>query len=474
MTALGIRYLLGCAVSSDATRQRCEFPPHIGRVFMSMAAAHFETQGGPEERRALEWIESQGAPYMSVPEFAERRPSRGRPPVETYVPVNDKHGGVVARSRQARGFPTARLYDDKLFLMWDADAPEQIRSALDRLCSKVTRIGHSSSLVQMWVVDPPEELRATLIPDELFSQTRMRVVEPGTLAYLEKSFAREERPRLARWHGYREARQDSKAAVHASAFDSRLIVFEKTEGRLLGLESTLQLTSALRNAAMKALPEGASPEWLSGHQPEGAPSLKPHVAFFPLPFVDAPYADGHILGLAMAIPREIRSDEARRVIGPLLFDGQSGQEHTIRLWRKDGFWEWHLRREIREYPPTALRPKTWTEASCIWASVTPIVLHHHPKKNRDGDVERILSEAFVSAGFPKPKALFIRPVSIFEGAPHARSTPDFTEGGAGLCRYQTHAVAVFDQGVEGPVLVGRGRYRGYGLCRPVRPELERT
>ena len=54
MTALGIRYLMGCAVSSDMTRQRWEFPPHPGRVFMAMAAAHFETGEDARERRALE------------------------------------------------------------------------------------------------------------------------------------------------------------------------------------------------------------------------------------------------------------------------------------------------------------------------------------------------------------------------------------------------------------------------------------
>lgn len=61
----------------------------------------------------------------------------------------------------------------------------------------------------------------------------------------------------------------------------------------------------------------------------------------------------------------------------------------------------------------------------------------------------------------------VQPVSWFEGAGHARSIPEFTEGGNGLCRYQVHVAVKFPVKVEGPVLVGRGRFRGYGLLRPL-------
>lgn len=473
MTALGIRYLIGRAVSSDMTRQRPEFPAHPGRVFMAMAAAHFETQGDDEERKALDWIEQRAvAPSISSPGYWERQSSQRRLPLETFVPVNDKHGGIAGRSRQSRSFPSVRLDEENVFLIWDDDAPEDIRGALDRLCTKVTRIGHSSSLVQMWVVDPHEQIRPTFTPDRFFSERRMRVAEPGTLASLEIAFARGEAPRLARWEGYREAKQEHPSASLQGPFDPTLIIlYKESECRTLGLESTLQLTSALRNAAMKSLPEGQSPEWLSGHQPDGGPTMNPHVAFLPLPFVDARFADGHILGMAIAVPKLVSPDEARQNLGALLFNPNTGDERTIRLWR-NGVWEWKLRREARDRPPLTLRAETWTEASCVWASVTPVVLHHYPKKHRELDVERIVAEAFVSAGLPPPKSLRVRPTSVFEGAPHARSLPEFTEGGANLCRYQTHVEAAFDRPLQGPVLVGRGRFRGYGLFRPVRPRLE--
>ena len=467
MTALGIRYLTGCAVSSDMTRQQ-EFPPHPGRVFMAMAAAHFETEGDEGERGALEWMESQvEAPHLSFPEFSRRVSSRPRVPLETYVPVNDERSGVavVKRGRQPRSFPTVRLFDDKVFLLWNADAPEQVQQALERLCAKVTRIGHSSSLVQMWVLGEGEQIRPTWIADEEHGERRLRVPEPGTLEYLERTFLEGKRPQLARWHGYRDERTPTTRPIEGP-FDSDVLVLQKMDGRSLGLESTLQLTGALRNAAMKAFGGGETPEWVSGHQPDGPPTVQQHAAFFPLPFVGVPFADGHILGLGMAIPKNVSRDEAKAVLGPLLFDGETGEERTIRLWRNDKFWEWTLERETRDRPPKALRGDTWTRASRVWGSVTPVVLHHYPKKNRDDDAERIVLEAFESAALPRPAKVSIRSVSVFEGAGHARAVPPFTEGGEGLCRHQVHVVAEFEELLKGPMLVGRGRFRGYGLFRP--------
>jgi CRISPR-associated protein Csb2 len=54
MIAVGIRYLTGWSMATDsADRQRAEWPPHPDRVFMALAAAHFETDGEDNERAAL-------------------------------------------------------------------------------------------------------------------------------------------------------------------------------------------------------------------------------------------------------------------------------------------------------------------------------------------------------------------------------------------------------------------------------------
>jgi CRISPR-associated protein Csb2 len=510
MTTLGIRYLTGCSVATNlAIPRRPEWPPHPGRVFMAMAATYFETRGEESEREALEWLENAGAPAVSA---SDHQP---RSFVETYVPVNDtldKDSGAAFRKRQPRSFPTCRPDQDSVYLIWGSDVPEHLRGGLERLCSKVTRIGHSSSLVQMWVADRASRVDAEWRPSGGTVGQQMRVAEPGTLAYLKRAFNQEAieryqrlseamdvargkektkirkemaelfpegqptaaRPKLPRWQGYaRSTRKTEDSPVGHGPFDPELIILRRNdESRVLGLEATLQLTSALRDAAMKAAGENV-PEWLSGHQPDGKPAQRPHAAFFPLPFVGAKYADGHVMGLAIAIPRDLhlqgesRDEALRRIIGSLLFHETSGEEKTVNLWRGDA-WEWKLEREKRDYPPLTLRAKTWTGPEQHWASVTPVVLHHYPKRKRDGDVERILLQAFESARLPAPVEMRVQPVSFFEGAGHARSVPQFTEGGENLCRYQVHVAVKFPFSVGGPVLVGRGRFRGYGLFRPVR------
>ena len=501
MTALGIRYLTGSCFATDLADPRSpEWPPHPGRVFMALAAAHFETRGDEYERRALEWLEEVGAPAISASDKEVRSFA------ETYVPVNDKHGGIVSRARQPRSFPAARPYRDSVYLLWHAEIPQALRGALEQLCGKVTRIGHSASLVQMWVVDEPENISLDWLPRDATAAYHMRVAEAGTLQYLRASFNQEAievhaalaeaaetakgkektrlkkqlteqfpegppaatRPRLTRWQGYAQRQQaEGPPLIEAGPFDPNLIVLTKQdEARMMGIEATLQLTSALRDAAMKAAGD-AVPEWLSGHQPDGRPATNPHAAFFPLPFVGARHADGHIMGLAIAVPRSVenRDDNLRRTIGALLFDDE-GNDRTILLWRGNA-WKWKLQREKREYPPVTLRTATWTRPEREWASVTPVVLHHYPKRNRENDVLRILFEAFASAGLPEPVEIRVQPVSLFTGAGGVRSLPEFTEGGEGLCRYQVHVVVTFPCKVQGPVLVGRGRFRGYGLFRPV-------
>jgi CRISPR-associated protein Csb2 len=478
---------------------------------MAMAAAYFETGGDPEERKALEWLEAQELPEICATEHHERTL------VGVYVPVNDKLS--LPRGRQERVFPTARPYRDTVFLRWRTDAPSEIREALDRLCGKVTRIGHSSSLAQMWIErgDAPEG--ADWVSEELAGslgeEKRLRVAERGSLQYLEREFNGEarakygemaetlgkakgkektqlkknvaaifpqgepdfNRPKLTRWAGYARRRSEEVREEEAlrGFFDAEsVVVLGKITGERLGLESTLQLTGALRNAAMKAAGDKV-PEWLSGHAANGTPTKRPHVAFFPLPFVDNEHADGHVLGLAMAMPREADADrDLRRAIGALLFD-KEGADRTICLWKSLGkgdreheVWRWELRRTTGQETRAGLRLHQWTRPSRLWASATPVVLHHYPKKNRDNHVVEIVGEAFLSAGLPKPVKIAAQPVSYFRGVGHAMEMPDFSEGGENLCRYQTHVLVEFERAVEGPVLVGRGRFRGYGLLRPVR------
>lgn len=460
MIALGIRYLTRRCVALNANKTEVEWPPHPGRVFMALAAAHFESpEPAPAEREALRWLERQVSPAISETALEGQRTG-----VEGYVPANDSAGGIVGRARSARRFTSKYVGDAPVLLRWDAEPSPEVRRALDSLCARVTRIGHSSSLVQMWLTDPGgEDLNwrpVGFAPDA----KNMRVASGGALSSLESAFAQQERPRLTHWQPY-AALVGARPRPAVGPFRSDIIIFAADSGGTrLGLASTLQVTSALRSAAMKLSLQQPPPEWLSGHTQGGDPSALPHCAFFPLPFVGGEHGDGHLQGVAMAIPGGLADEQLRPVLGPLLFDAE-GEDRALSLWCKE--WRWTVRRETSSLPDYNLRAASWTGPSRFWASVTPVVLHHYPKPNRAGDVERIIHEAFRSAGYPEPERLAVRPASAFRGAGHARELPVYDEGGPGMCRYQVHVTVRFAEPVAGPVLVGRGRFRGYGLLRPV-------
>ena len=297
MIALGIRYLTKYAVATDLARQLPEWPPHPGRVFMAMVAAHFETEADPEERRALEWLEETLPPALRASDADDRTSTRA------YVPVNDVHGGIIRRPRQDRAFPRTRPHDDCVYLIWAAEPTVEARAALARLCAKVTRVGHSMSAVQMWVAPAGQEPEPNWLPGTMRQHVRLRVPEAGTLRSLEVAFngkaiqeydllaeslatatgrqkarlknelqmkfpdgpPEPKRPQLGRWQGYsRPTAGADDQPVFDGPFDENFVVLSKTEGPTLGLESTLQLTGALRNGALKAAGLEV-PEWLSGH-----------------------------------------------------------------------------------------------------------------------------------------------------------------------------------------------------------------
>ena len=86
-----------------------------------------------------------------------------------------------------------------------------------------------------------------------------------------------------------------------SVFDPRIVVLA-IQGRRVTLPTTLKLTAALRGLLMRECRLQPPPEWFSGHRHDGKPTVSPHMALAPLPFVGAPHADGRIMGMALILP----------------------------------------------------------------------------------------------------------------------------------------------------------------------------
>jgi CRISPR-associated protein Csb2 len=109
-----------------------------------------------------------------------------------------------------------------------------------------------------------------------------------------------------------------------------------------------------------------------------------------------------------------------------------------------------------------------------FATVTPIVLDRYLKEKgeaRQIEIATVIAAACRYIGLPQPKEVVADKHSAIEGVPSAYPSgkspgwmgwrlPSSLAG-----RQLTHAVIQFSEPVEGPVLLGAGRYLGLGLCR---------
>ena len=465
---------------------------------MALVAAHFETEPEetePEERtawrgerHALEWLEALPHPEIHCSDADTRRT------VTAFVPVNDTRSSrnknpmkaglsllPELRTRQARSFPVAVPHDPEVYFAWDVAALPEHLGSLEDLAAKVTRVGHSASLVHAWIQDKPpsRDALSRFEPTEGAAELRLRVSGPGRLDALCAQYAAGKRPTSALWQPYRRGSPPGESVSPShTVWDSVPFVLRRHAGPQLPLEATLRVTRALRDMLMKSWSDrtqGTPPEWISGHRPDGSPSETPHAAFFPLPDVGHRHADGHLLGLGIGVPRDAGTAPVSEAINPLLYDETTGEMRQVRLTLGE-LGEWSVGTADGFYPATAraLRPEIWTSddaPSRQWATVTPLVFDRHPKKHADGDeweqTETMIGEACEHIGLPAPSEVVVSPVSMFAGVPHSRAFPPLVRKD-GSARNHTHAGITFEEPVVGPVLLGAGRYRGYGLCRPLR------
>lgn len=534
MFGIGIRYLNGWAMAAadGANKMRAEWPPHPDRVFMALAAAWFETGQEQAEGEALRWLESlENLPGIAAPEAETREIVTCYVPVNDSELAGEtkcqktlrkaapsvkelKETGLAVavefRPRQERSFPVAIPHGIQfeeipcVYLVWPNVVPEQYRDPLAAVCRKVISVGHPASLVQMWLADSPPI--PTLVAQNGITRHRLRVFRPGKLDYLadkcgrnkhiafvDNLWAKEQnsskpqeisklqrerknylygiveslRPDQTEWVGYDTPVREPVAKAAGSIFDPRLLVFVLS-GKKVPLTATLRLTEALRGTLIAGTPQPV-PEWLSGHAPDGSCSKKPHIAFLPLPFIGREHADGHLMGMGIALPRDLEPIEAGRVLEPWLRDAHGVPKSHILF---NGKWfECQIRLKSHETPAVSLCSEIWTRRAATWGSVTPVVLDRHfdGKDKWERAVESV-KDACVRIGLPRPSKVLLHPVSIFEGVPRSNEFPRLIRKKDGGRMHHTHAVVIFNEEIEGPVIIGAGRFRGYGVCRPLSQE----
>jgi CRISPR-associated protein Csb2 len=416
------------------------------------------------------------------------------------------------RGKQGRTYPTVVPDEATVWFVWPDAAPsEEHRHAIDRLLARVGRVGHSSTLVACRsAISAPSP---TWIPGGDGAEKRLRVPRAGLIDRLEVAFRSHlgSEPRLlpAAMVGYRRSSTTlTEPAAPIPLLGGDWFVLGITGRRPPSAGRALDVARAARKALL-AHGDQPAPEIVSGHQRPTAgddsptpPLDQPHLAVVPLLSAGHPYSDGAVLGIALVLPAHCSEEERSSVERAvrtwsdagfeLLLSGRSGGS-SIRQVLEDLGLDRAAGNESSWFDADlAVRRRTttrgyWCRQARRWLTVTPIALDRFPGNLRSPDqrvrdradleAKASIARACSFAGLPGDANVTIRldsPLSGLPGAPsgrqpgsngHGRLFPSY-QTGSGTPRVCVHAEIVFEVPVRGPVLVGAGRYFGYGLCLP--------
>ena len=475
---LEIEFLTGvCRAAREPGDDRPDWPPQPDRVFSALVSAWAVRGERSAERLALEWLEEQPPPKLRASTHSVRTAP------DVFVPPNDakrsktteKYLRVLPdqRPRQARRFPVARPEDPLVEFVWPALPEPGALEALNAVASCVGYIGHSASLARCrFLASDTGRLDRKLVP------ARRRVYR-GRLRELEEAHRmRPDRPVVrpgAPVPGGEHAKDESAPDW---------LVLEAVEGEVPDIRAAALLARLLRQALMSGYSRSgradAIPEVVSGHDSDGAPLRCPHLAIVPMAFVGSAHADGRVFGFAVVPPRGeflARIDGFRAAFEAVAPYRTSEQRRVLTLKgsplrRSLGLTPVRVEGSVRR----SLSPSPYLQKSRVWASVTPMVLERHLKSRDDVEVRELVALACEHAGLPRPELerLQVGKHSAIEGTPAAwpvTGQPPWTgwrRPASLTSRQLAHVVIRFDRDVQGPVLLGAGRFTGLGLCRGMR------
>lgn len=472
---LKIEFLTGvCRATRGPGDEAADWPPQPDRVFSALVSAWAVRGELNEERAALEWLEAQPVPDISASGYT----SRTSPDV--FVPPNDPAASNNAkkyirvmpdrRPRQPRRFPVAWPEDPNVRIIWPTVPGASVHEALNALASCVGYVGHSTSLARCrFSVEDSRNWRTRGIPAN-------RNIYPGRLGELEAAYrSRPHRPVIRPGAPvYTERLLESEASAD-------WLILEVIRGKVPDIRAAALVCRLMRHTLMAGYQKAgrgcAIPEEVSGHLSDGKPTRDPHLTIVPMPFVGSHNADGRVLGLALIPPlsqtlasiegfrdafeavAQYRADLQRRV---LRLEGVPLREP---LWLSPAP-EDRMRKK-------SLLPDLYIGNSRYWASVTPIVLDRHLKRGDESEIRELIANACRNSRLPCPdlKRIRVGKHSSFAGVPPARPSraeppwarwkvPDSFKS-----RTLVHAAIDFEQKIDGPVLLGAGRFTGLGLCR---------
>ena len=413
--AVQIEFLVTPQLADPASPQYGEWPPAPDRVFQALVATAAETG---KDLRILGHLES--APDIQATDATITRAPR------RYVPDNFRRSDRYHQGA-ARYLPTVLPESPVVTYVW-RNVPAEAVASLRAIVEQLSCVGRAASLVRGTLVEA-EAVEVTWIPGA-HGEVALRVPHPGRLDELCAAYEAGLHAPTAAAAGYRRA-----AALYPSTEWGDLLVVRPE--RQLAMAQTARWADKMRRAVMSHAGEDV-PAFIHGH------GVHRHVAWAAIPDVGHTYASGMILGLGCWLPADATLAE-RGLVGSLL----------LRVSDLEG-----IRLQLDPVGLKGLQASTWSRASRVWATATPMALDRWPKNKRPA--EDIVRQSLAGLGLPEPLRVACANLPSVKGAVNARNYPARNGN-----RFITHAVIEWERPVVGPLLIGADRYFGSGLCRPL-------
>jgi CRISPR-associated protein Csb2 len=230
------------------------------------------------------------------------------------------------------------------------------------------------------------------------------------------------------------------------------------------------ICALLRGNTISWADDAFAGELISGHAPDGSSSRNPHLAIVPLPSLNRQgTARGQVHRFALAgYANEERANEAREIYETLFrslshreiqHDGKTtGLYLTSHPSRSDKMWS------------------LYESASMAWATALPAAFASKfdvPKslagndryQKRVAEVAKLVKRALRLQGIP-PEIAEATEVLV-TASPIVPKTHRAEHYDAEGKTYRSHLRLLFPCEVKGPIIIGDGRYSGFGLCFPL-------
>ena len=447
----------GSANTGQLTRG--EWPPSPARLFAAFVAADGTGQAcRVTDGTELEWFVRLPPPVIHADPDPAHQPLQPR-----YVV---QHGGRAAKGShqeyvgRSGGLSRAGVRvaprSPCVVYQWDVATPED--AILDALCRRAARVGYLGSAdspvrARVTAGMPPLPMAASAFVPDREGSTMINVPRPGDLAVWDRLHTA--------WteRGPSVSRSQFPALTHPSAYRAPLTKQLQDRG---GVVAWLRLTPAVSGRRVSAVTALFKEAVLSQHQHlHGTPPAVLHghgfsgtgyeiARYLALPDVGYPRSRGRVHGLALWLP-----------LGCDLIARRTARDAaaSIRRLRGRGINSAVAPRDD-EARPVAAHPGRWLRRSRRWGTAVPAI--HERRRPLDlAEVTRWCRHA----GLPDPVDFRSARAPLVPGAPDLAPV-EVNRPGRPALPY-SHVELVFDHAVPGPVVIGSGRQRGFGLCAPL-------